>query len=83
MTRPEIETKSPGPLVNITGGKIVAFIHLLRVLTICEMQAASSRIRTRVAMSISYSDNRYTTGASVFQKYNSQGLSNFLLNKSL
>ena len=28
------------------------------------MQSASSRIRTRVAVSISYDDNHYTTGTS-------------------
>ena len=29
---------------------------------LCEMQLASSRIWTRVAVSISYDDNHYTTG---------------------
>ena len=32
------------------------------VLVLCEMQSVSSRIWTRVAMSISYDDNHYTTG---------------------
>ena len=32
----------------------------------CEMQSVSSRIWTRVAMSISYDDNHYTTGTSTF-----------------
>ena len=31
---------------------------------LCEMQSASSRIWTRVAVSISYDDNHYTTGTS-------------------
>ena len=30
----------------------------------CEMQSVSSRIWTRVAVSISYDDNHYTTGTS-------------------
>ena len=34
------------------------------VLVICEMQSVSSRIRTRVAVSISYDDNHYTTDTS-------------------
>ena len=29
---------------------------------LCEMQSVSSRIWTRVAVSISYDDNHYTTG---------------------
>ena len=32
---------------------------------LCEMQSVSSRIWTRVAVSISYDDNHYTTGTSV------------------
>ena len=32
------------------------------VLVQCEMQSASSRIWTHVAVSISYDDNHYTTG---------------------
>ena len=32
------------------------------VLVLCEMQSVSSRIWTRVAVSISYDDNNYTTG---------------------
>ena len=34
------------------------------VLFQCEMQSVSSRIWTRVAVSISYDDNHYTTGTS-------------------
>ena len=33
------------------------------VLMQCEMQPVSSRIWTRVAVSISYDDNHYTTGS--------------------
>ena len=41
------------------------------VLVLCEMQSVSSKIWTRVAMSISYNDNHYTTGTSaVFLIYN-------------
>ena len=31
----------------------------------CEMQSVSSRIRTRVVVSISYDDNHYTTGTTM------------------
>ena len=46
----------------ITGGRIIEFILFPRVLELCEMQSVSSRIWTRVAVSISYDDNHYTTG---------------------
>ena len=46
----------------IAGGRIIGFILLPRVLVLCEMQSASSRIWTRVAVSISYDDNHYTMG---------------------
>ena len=36
------------------------------VLVLCEMQSVSSRIWTRVSVSISDDDNHYTTGTSVF-----------------
>ena len=48
----------------IAGGRIIGFIRLPRVLVLCEMQLAWSRIWTRVAVSISYDDNHYTTGTS-------------------
>ena len=44
----------------IAGGRIIGFIPFPRVLVLCEMQSASSRIWTRVTMSISYDDNHYT-----------------------
>ena len=47
----------------IAGGWIIGFIPFPRVLVLSEMQSASSRIRTRVAVSISY-DTHYTTGTS-------------------
>ena len=46
----------------IDGGRIIGFIPFPRVLVLCEMQSVSSRIWTRVAVSISYDDNHYTTG---------------------
>ena len=35
------------------------------ILVLCEMQSISSSIWTRVAVSISYDDNHYTTGTSI------------------
>ena len=46
----------------IAGGRIIGFIPFPRVLVLCEMQWASSRIWTRIAVSISNDDNHYTTG---------------------
>ena len=46
----------------IAGGRIIGFIPFPRVLVLFEMQSVSSRIWTRVAVSISYDDNHYTTG---------------------
>ena len=46
----------------IAGGKIIGFIPFPRILVLCEMQLASSRIWTRVAVAISYDDNHYTMG---------------------
>ena len=48
----------------IAGGRIIGFIPFPRVLVLYEMQSVSSRIWTRVAVSISYDDNHYTTGTS-------------------
>ena len=48
----------------IAGGRIIGFIPFPRVLVQYEMQSVSSRIWTRVAVSISYDDNHYTTGTS-------------------
>ena len=50
----------------IAGGRIIGFIPFPRVLVLCEMQSVSSRIWTRVALSISYDDNHYTTGTSKY-----------------
>ena len=46
----------------IAGGRIIGFIPFPMVLVLCEMQSVSSRIWTRVVVSISYDDNHYTTG---------------------
>ena len=48
----------------IAGGRIIGFIPFPMVLVLCEMQSVSSRIWTRVAVSISFDDNHYTTGTS-------------------
>ena len=48
----------------IAGGRIIGFIPFPRVLVLCDMQSVSSRIWIRVAVSISYDDNHYTTGTS-------------------
>ena len=48
----------------IAGGRIIGFILFPRVLVLCEMQSVSSRIWTRVTVSISYDDNYYTTSTS-------------------
>ena len=51
----------------IVGGRMIGFIPFPRVLAPCEMRSVSSRIWTRVAVSISYDDNHYTTGTSTFK----------------
>ena len=48
----------------IAKGRIIGFIPFPRGLVLCEMQSVSSRIWTRVAVSISFNDNHYTTGTS-------------------
>ena len=50
----------------IAGGRIIGFIPFPRVLVLCEMQSVASRIWIRVAVSISYDDNDYTTGTCFF-----------------
>ena len=47
---------------SIVGVRIIGFIPFLRVLVLWEMQSASFRIWTRVAVSISNDDNHYATG---------------------
>ena len=48
----------------IAGGRIIGFIPFPMVLVQCEIQLVSSRIWTRVAVSITYDDNHYTTDTS-------------------
>ena len=48
-------TKTEEPtILPIAGGRIIEFIPFPRVLVLCEMQSVSSRIWTRIAVSISY-----------------------------
>ena len=67
LTKAE-ETSLPNYLL-IAGGRIIGFIPFPRVLVQCEMQSVSSRIWTRVDVSISYDDNHYTTGTSTLAPY--------------
>ena len=48
----------------IVGGRIIGFIPFPRVLMVCEMQSVSSRIWTRVTVSISYDVYHYSTSPS-------------------
>ena len=48
--------------LSIAGGRIIGFIPFPRILVLCEMQSVSSRIWTRVTVSISDDNNHYTTG---------------------
>ena len=50
--------------IPIAGGRITGFIPFPRVLELCEMQSGLTRIWTRVAVSISFDYNHYTTGNS-------------------
>ena len=54
-------TKAEEPSLSyylpITGGRIIWFIPFPKILVLCKMQSVSSRIWTRVAVSISYDDN--------------------------
>ena len=49
----------------IAGRRIIGFIPFPRVLVLCKIQLAWSRIWTRVVVSISYDDNHYTTNTSL------------------
>ena len=53
----------------ITGGRIFGFIPFPRVLVPCEMQSVSSRIWTRVSVSISYDNNHYPMDTSFWSIY--------------
>ena len=56
--------EEPSLSYYLAGGRITGFIPFPRVLVLCEMQSVSSRIWTRVTVSISYGYNHYTTGTS-------------------
>ena len=58
------EELSLSSYLPIAGGRIIGVIPFPRILVLCEMQSVSSRIWTRVAVSISYGDYNYTTGPS-------------------
>ena len=60
----KVEELSLSYYLPLAGGRIIGFMPFPRVLVLCEMQSVSSRIWTRVAVSISYDDNHYTTGTS-------------------
>ena len=62
----KVEETSLPYYLTIAGRRIIGFIPFPRVLVQCEMQSVSSRFWTRVAVSISYDDNHYTTGTSFF-----------------
>ena len=68
FSKTNCHTKAENPCLSynlpIARGRIIGFIPFPRVLMLCEMQSASSRIWTRVAVSISYDDNHYTMGTS-------------------
>ena len=70
LTKAE-ETSLPYYL-PIVGGRIIGFIPFPRVLVLCDMQSVSSRIWTRVTVSISYDDNHYTTGTSKIITWNNE-----------
>ena len=71
-------TKAEEPSLSyylpIAGGRIIGFISSPRVLVLCEMQSVRSRIWTRVAVSISYDDNDYTTGTSTIPSDSQQNI---------
>ena len=50
--------------LHIAGGRIIGFIPFPRFSVLCVLQSVSSRIWTRVAVSITINDNHYTTGTS-------------------
>ena len=57
------------PLYPWLEGGIIGFIPFPKVLTVCEMQTASSRVWTQAAVSISHDYNVYTTSTSKSSSY--------------
>ena len=68
VVSPKAEEPSLPYYLPIPGERIIGFIPFPKVLVLREMQSVSSRNWTRVAVSISYDDNHYTTW--VYQKAN-------------
>ena len=66
VASPRVKNLVCPTILPIPGGRIIGLIPFPRVLVLCEMQSVSSRIWTRVAVSISYDDNHYTTGTSSY-----------------
>ncbi len=62
VASPRLKNPSLPYYLPIAGGRIIGFIPFPRVLVLCEMQSVSSRIWAPVVVSISYDNNRYTTG---------------------
>ena len=75
--RTEAEESSLPYYLPITGGRIIGFTPFPNVLVLCEMQSFSSRIWTRVTVSISYDDNNYTTGTSLHHRHLHCALTSF------
>ena len=59
LTKPEEPTLSY--YLPFARGRIIGYIPFPRVLVLCKMQSVSSKIWTRVSVSISNDDNHYTT----------------------
>ena len=57
----------------IDGGRIIESIPFPRVLVLCEMQSVSSRIWTRVTVSIFYDNYHYSTSTNSPSKTNKTG----------
>ena len=70
--------KSLAYYLPIAKRKTIGFIPFPRVLALCEMPAASSRIWTLVPMSISYDDNHCTTSNSIKHLYTTKILIMFV-----
>ena len=65
VTLPGLKKLVCPTILPIAGGRIIGFIPLPRVLVLCEMHSISSRIWTRVLVSISNDDNHYATGTTI------------------
>ena len=59
-------TKAEEPSPSYYLSRIIRFIPFPMVLVLCEMRSVLARIWTHVAVPISYDDNRYTGGTSIY-----------------